>query len=57
MFGLDGVLHSPAMAFGLMEGVVNKEGGDRMLAFKFGKRREILAKHLYIARDKGPLNV
>ena len=34
----------------------NKEG-DRMLAFKFGKPHEILAKHLYIAQEKGPLNV
>jgi hypothetical protein len=33
----------------------NAEGGDRILAYKFGYRREILAKHLYIARDKGPL--
>ncbi len=35
----------------------NEEGGDRILAFKFGKWHEILAKHLYIACDKGPLNV
>jgi hypothetical protein len=33
----------------------NKEG-DRMLAFKFGQRRSILAKHLYTACEKGPIN-
>jgi hypothetical protein len=33
----------------------NKEG-DRMLAFKFGQRHSILAKHLYIAHEKGPIN-
>jgi hypothetical protein len=26
--------------------MANEEGGYRMLAFKFGKRREILANHL-----------
>jgi hypothetical protein len=31
----------------------NDEGGNRMLAFKFGKWREILAKLLYITRHKG----
>ena len=31
----------------------NTEDSERMLAFKFGKRRELLAKHLNISRHKG----